>query len=35
MNIIDSNKEIINIIKLNKPFIIARFGLGPETTSLL
>ena len=32
MNIIDSNKEIINIIKLNKPFIIARFGLGPETT---
>jgi hypothetical protein len=32
MNIIESNKEIINIIKLNKTFIIARFGLGPETT---
>lgn len=32
MNIIESNKEIINIIKSNKPFIIARFGLGPETT---
>ena len=32
MNIVESNKEIINIINLNKPFIIARFGLGPETT---
>lgn len=32
MNIIESNKEIINIINSNKVFIIARFGLGPETT---
>lgn len=32
MNIIDSNKQIINIINSNKTFIIARFGLGPETT---
>ena len=32
MNIIESNKEIINIINSNKTFIIARLGLGPETT---
>jgi len=32
MNIVESNKEIINTINSNKVFIIARFGLGPETT---
>lgn len=27
----NSNKQIINLIEKNKPFIVARFGIGPET----